>query len=226
MLSEADHASIAAAVAKAEASTSGEILCVLSKKVSNYRETPLAWATAAALVVPPLAVAFGLHPWLLSQAGGDWVATNATTLDASVRVALTSYAMVQMVIFVAVAGAIALATPLKLALTPKALKHRRLRQAAMQQLQATRLLGATAAVVIFAAQDERMVIVVADEAIHLKAGDAAWDAAVAAVLAGIRNGDPAAGFVAAIEMCGGYLAEHFPSTGARRNALSDGLVEL
>lgn len=226
MLSEADQILISAAVAKAEASTSGEILCVMSHKVSNYRETPLAWAAAASLAAPPLAVALGLHPWLLSQQGGDWVATNATTLDNSVRVALTSYAMVQMVIFAAVAGALSLATPLKLALTPKALKHRRLRQMAMQQLQATRLLGATAAVVIFASEAERMVTVVADEAIHLKAGDKAWDEAVAAVLRGIKKGDAAAGFVAAIELCGGHLAEHFPADGTRRNALSDRLVEL
>jgi len=227
MLSEADHQRISQAVAGIEARTDGEILCVLSHKVSNYREVPLAWAAAAALVVPPIAMVFGMHPWLLSQAGGDWVATNAVSLDASVRIALTGYAIVQLVIFVAVAVALAAATPLRLALTPGSLKRRRVRQAAMFQLRAARLLGSgSGVVVIFASEAERMVTVVADEAIHLKAGDAAWDDAVAAVLKGIRAGDSASGFVAAIEICGGYLADHFPATGAQHNALSDRLVEF
>jgi putative membrane protein len=226
MLSQTDHIRVAEAVSRAEAQTSGEILCVLSHKVSDYRETPLAWAIAAAMIAPPIATAVGLHPWLLSQAGGDWVATNAVSLDASIRVALTSYAVVQVVIFTAVAVAVSLATPLKLALTPKSLKVRRVKRAAMQQLHATRLLGATAAVVIFASEAERMVTVVADEAIHLKAGDVAWDTAVAAVLEGIRKGDPASGFVTAVDICGGYLAEHFPGDGDDRNALADGLMEI
>jgi putative membrane protein len=81
MLNQADHDKISAAVTRAEATTSGEILCVLSHQVSNYRETPLAWAAAAAMILPALAAAFGMHPWLLSQAGGDWVATNAVSLD-------------------------------------------------------------------------------------------------------------------------------------------------
>jgi putative membrane protein len=226
MLSQADHERIAAAVSKAEASTSGEILCVLSHKVSDYREVPLAWAALAAMAVPPLTLAFGLHSWLISDAGGDWVASNATSLDTSVRLALTSYAVAQVVIFAAVAVALAVATPLKLALTPHGLKQKRVRRAAMHHLAATRLLGAGAAVVIFASEAERMVAVVADEAIHLKAGDAAWDAAVAAVLKGVRSGDAASGFVGAVEICGGYLAEHFPSNGAHANVLSDGLLEI
>ena len=226
MISAADHARIAEAVSRAEAGTSGEILCVLSHKVSDYRETPLAWAIAAAMIAPPIATAVGLHPWLLSQAGGDWVATNAVSLDSSIRVALTSYAIIQVVIFTAVAVAISLATPLKMALTPKSLKRRRVRRAALLQLNATRLLGASAAVVIFASEAERMVTVVADEAIHLKAGDVAWDTAVAAVLEGIRKGEAADGFVTAVDICGGYLAEHFPSDGTARNALADGLVEI
>jgi putative membrane protein len=226
MLNQADHDRISAAVARVEGATSGEILCVLSHQVSNYRETPLAWAAAAAMIVPALAAAFGMHPWLLSQAGGDWVATNAVSLDSSIRVALTSYALMQLIIFGAVAVALSLATPLKLALTPGSLKRRRVRQAAMFQLRAAHLLGSgSGVVVIFASEAERLVTVVADEAIHLKAGDAAWDLAVAAVLRGVKSGDAASGFVEAIDICGGYLAEHFPATGPAHNALSDRLVE-
>ena len=44
MLNEAEMDRIASAVAEAERGTSGEILCVVTGEVSDYRETPLAWA--------------------------------------------------------------------------------------------------------------------------------------------------------------------------------------
>jgi len=34
------------------------------------------------------------------------------------------------------------------------------------------------------------------------------------------------GFVAAVELCGGFLAEHFPAQGAHHNGLSDRLLEI
>jgi putative membrane protein len=226
MLSHADHDRIAAAVGEAEGRTSGEILCVLQHKVSDYREIPLAWAAAAALVIPALLAAFGVEPWLNSPDGGDWVATNAVSLSLALNSAIIGYSLLQLAIFVVVAAALAIVRPLKLALTPKSLKRLRVKRAALHHLKAAHLVSEEGIVVIFASDQERMVTVVADEALHLKAGDAAWDGAVAAVLSGIKAKDPTSGFVAAVELCGGYLAEHFPLTGPRRNNLSDGLLEI
>jgi putative membrane protein len=226
MLSHADHDRIAAAVGDAESKTSGEILCVLQQKVSDYREVPLAWGAGAALVIPFLLAALGLSPWMTSEAGGDWVATNAVSLSAALNTAIFGYALLQLAIFVVVTAAVAAIRPLKLLLTPKGLKRRRVRRAALHHLKAAHLVADQGVVVIFASDQERMVTVVADEALHLKAGDAAWDGAVAAVLSGIRAKDPTSGFVAAVELCGGYLAEHFPLTGPRRNGLADGLLEI
>jgi putative membrane protein len=226
MLSLADHDRIAAAVGEAEGKTSGEILCVLQHKVSDYREVPLAWAAGAALVVPALLAAFGVEPWLTSPDGGDWVATNAVSLSLALNTAIVGYSLMQLAIFVVVAAALAIIRPLKLALTPKSLKRLRVKRAALHHLKAAHLVSEEGIVVIFASDQERMVTVVADEALHLKAGDAAWDGAVAAVLSGIKARDPTSGFVAAVELCGGYLAEHFPLTGPRRNSLSDGLLEI
>jgi putative membrane protein len=226
MLSHADHDRIAAAVGEAEGKTSGEILCVLQHKVSDYREVPLAWAAGAALVIPAILAAFGVEPWLTSADGGDWVATNAVSLSLALNTAIIGYSLMQLAIFVVVAAALAIIRPLKLALTPKSLKRLRVKRAALHHLKAAHLVSEEGIVVIFASDQERMVTVVADEALHLKAGDAAWDGAVAAVLSGIKAKDPTSGFVAAVELCGGYLAEHFPLTGPRRNNLSDGLLEL
>ena len=61
MLNKADQDRIAAAITEAETRTNGEIFCVLARDVSRYREVPLAWATIAALLVPPLLVLFGLE---------------------------------------------------------------------------------------------------------------------------------------------------------------------
>lgn len=226
MLSHADHDRIAAAVGEAEAKTAGEILCVLQHKVSDYREIPLAWAAAAALVVPAVLAAFGVEPWLVSEDGGDWVATNAVSLSLALNTAIIGYSLMQLAIFVVVAAALAIVRPLKLALTPKGLKRLRVKRAALHHLKAAHLLSDEGIVVIFASDQERMVTVVADEALHLKAGDAAWDGAVAAVLSGIKAGDPTSGFIAAVELCGGYLAEHFPATGPKPNGLSDRLLEI
>ena len=224
MLTKADHDKIAAAVRKAEAGTSGEILCVLAQKVSNYRETPLAWGAGAALLLPPIVLALGVR--LAPDAATGWDA-GAGGLDGAVRTVLGGYALAQILVFTLTALAIAAFGPVKLALTPAILKHRRVRQAAMAQLMATRLLGSQigAAVVIFASLEDRMVVVVADEAIHQKVGDQAWDMAVAAVLNGVKQGAPAAGFIEAISQCGTLLAEHFPSSGHQRH-LADGVLEV
>lgn len=223
MLTKADHEQIAAAVAKADAGTSGEILCVLAQKVSNYREVPLAWGVGAALLLPPLGVALGLQHGL---GGAGWEAPPTGT-DGAVRMILGGYALAQVVIFALVALIIAAVRPVKLALTPSVLKHRRVRQAALGQLMATRLLGSEigAAVVVFVSLEDRMVAVVADEAIHAKVGDQAWDKAVAAVQDGVGQGQPAAGFIRAVELCGALLAEHFPAGGSGRH-LKDGLLEI
>lgn len=226
MLSRADHDRIADAVSRAESQTSGEILCVLQHKVSDYREIPLAWAAGCALILPALLAAFGVEPWLVSEDGGDWVATNAVSLSLALNTAILGYSLMQLAIFVVVAVALAVIRPLKLALTPKGLKRRRVKRAALNHLKAAHLVADEGVVVIFASDQERMVTVVADEALHLKAGDAAWDGAVAAVLSGVKAGDPTSGFVAAVELCGGYLAEHFPHMGPKHNGLADGLLEL
>jgi putative membrane protein len=224
MLSKADHDAVAQAVGRAEAGTSGEILCVMAQTVSSYRETPLAWAAIVALVLPPIAVALGLEP---PVAGGSAWDRALFGTEGAVRLALGGYALVQMALFAVVAMLLAALRPLRLALTPGSLKHRRVRQAALSQLRAARLLGSDigATVVIFASLEDRIVTVLGDEAIHAKVGDVVWDQAVAAVQKGVREGAPARGFIAAVDLCGAVLAEHFPPDG-KPHHLADGLLEV
>ncbi len=80
-------------------------------------------------------------------------------------------------------------------------------------------------VLVFASLFERRAVVLGDHGIHARMGDAEWQRAVDALVAGMRRDDPAAGFCEAIALCGARLAEHFPSDGGPRrgNELDDAL---
>ncbi len=227
MLNEQDRDRIGAAVTEAEAATSGEIVCVLAHRVSDYGETPLVWAAAEALVIPPLAMAVGLDPLILSRWMGGWIAGHNSALRLALTGAFGAYALVQLALFLA-AWAIAGAPAVRRLLTPRSLKRRRVREAALRQLAAAALAAgpSRAAVVIFAALDEHIVDIVASENVHAKAGQPVWDQAVAEALQAIRAGRSADGFIAAVRICGAALAQHFPEDGPDRNAIADRPLEL
>jgi putative membrane protein len=182
MLSAADHKRIAEAVIAAEAKTSGEIFCIATQEVSQYRETPLAVAAGAALILPPLLALLGLHPWTWAQPTNAWAIAPTQGVEAVLAEAIGLYALAQTVLF--------------------------------------------ALVLIFASLKDRQVEIVADKAIHDAVGEPAWDAAVAALTSGMKTGDPASGFVLAIEICGDALAAHFPAQGPHENRFPDGVVEV
>ena len=64
-------------------------------------------------------------------------------------------------------------------------------------------------VLVFASLFGRQAVVLGDHGIHARMGDD-WGRSVDALVAGMRRGDPPGGFVDAIALCGGRLAEHFP----------------
>jgi len=233
MICEADQKEIMAAVARAEAGTDGEIVCVLARQVSAYPEVAIAAGAVAALVGPPAALALGVHPvdvlhqvLAASTSLVGWAGAGLSR-DAETTMILDGYAIVQAILFT-LAALIALIPGVRHVLTPQSLKRRRVHKAAWAQFAATGLhtTDGRTGVVIFASIDDRMVEILADEGIHAKVGDKVWDAAVKAVQDGMKAKRPAQGFVRAVEICGAALAEHFPSTGPHGNDLSDRLLEL
>ena len=212
MLTAEDHARITAAVAKAEEGASGDIVCVLAGEVSSYREIPIAWGAAAALLIPPIVLAFGLRPLLVAITGGGWTAAQASALQGEIAFTLTGYVIAQLILFALIAGIAALG-PVRRAVTPRFLKRHRVKKAAFHHFAAahSHVRGAETGVLIFVALVERQVEVLADAAIHAKAGDAVWREAAAAVQAGMRQPDPTAGIERAIAICGAALKAHFPS---------------
>jgi putative membrane protein len=216
MLTPEDHARITAAVAKAEEGTSGDIFCVLAGEVSSYREVPIAAGAAAALLAPPIVLAFGLRPLLAAVTAGGWTAAQASAVPGEIGFALTGYAVSQLILFAVVAIVTSLA-PVRRLVTPRFLKRHRVRKAAFHHFAAahSHAKDSETGVLIFVALIERQVEVLADAAIHAKAGDTVWQEAARAVQEGMRQPDPTAGVERAIAICGAALKAHFPASEAR-----------
>jgi len=215
MLTAQDHRRIEAAVAEAEAGTSGDIVCVLAGEVSSYREVPIAWAAAVALLAPPIVLAVSLGP-LLNAITGGWTAAQASGLARQVGWALTGYAVLQLLLFALTALVVSL-PPVRRALTPRFLKRHRVKKAALHQFVAahSHARQSETGVVIFVALVERQVEILADAKIHEKCGEAVWAEAAKAIGDGMRAPDPTAGIEKAIAICGAALKAHFPSDAPR-----------
>jgi len=213
------------AIAAAEARTSGEIFCVLARRVSSYRDISLGWAAAAALLLPLGLIPFGFDPaWIPGLADG-WQAAHLSSTDVVVGQSLAAYALIQSAVFVAAFLVTSIPVVRRL-VTPRSIRRARVRRAAVEQFLAhgMHITRERTGVLIFAALSDHQVEVVADEGIHSKVDQTVWAEAVEVLARGMKNGDPAAGFEAAIELCGGVLAEHFPPRDTNPNELEDRLV--
>jgi putative membrane protein len=74
---------------------------------------------------------------------------------------------------------------------------------------------------IFVSLSERYARIIADDGIAARVPPAQWQAAIDALIAHMRDGRIADGFIAAIALCGNELAAHFPRTDASRDQLPD-----
>jgi putative membrane protein len=227
MLTASDHKRIAEAITEAESKSSGEIFCVLAHEVSRYREVPLLWASVAALAGPPLLVLLGLRRLALADMFSSWSDDSLRMVEGLIVRVLTTYSLLQAGLFLIVALIVAL-PGIRRVMTPRFLKRHRVRQLARHHFVASgaRLSHAEPHILIYASLADRQVELVAHDAIHKAVGEGPWNAAVAAVTAGMKAGKPADGFVRAIEICGQALAAHFPSTGPAKNQLSNEILEV
>ena len=225
-LTDEDQTRIEAAVRRAEAKTSGQIVCVIAEEASRYSEVPLAWAAVAALLLPfaPLLLA-GTAAWLDDGLRG-WSAAHSSATHATVLAVLGGCALVQCTIFLLVVGLVTVPAVRRI-LTPAALRHGRVHARALEQFDARglRKTHERMGVLLYISLKDRMAEVLADTGIHAKAGPDAWEAVIKRLKAGIAANKPADGFLAAIEACGEILAEHAPSTRAMSNELPDAVVQ-
>ncbi|ALK10968.1 TPM domain-containing protein [Blastochloris viridis] len=202
MIDDSVRTRIMAAIAAAESQTSGEIVCLIARRASDWRMWPLAYAAAAALAVPLPAL-------------------FATTWSAAMIYA------VQLTVFAIVAAA-GLVPAVRLALVPRSIRRSRAHRAAVEQFVARGLTGTKGrtGVLIYVALAERSAQVIADRGIYEKVGPEVWRTAVDTLTAAIKRGEPASGFESAIAAVGEVLAAHFPRVRTDVDELPNRLIEI
>jgi len=225
-----DLAAIEAAVREAEARTSGEIYCVVAEDSADYGETPLAWAAGVALLAPALLLLGGVRIQISDLfAGQQWTAEQLSqAAETAARAALIEAIVLQGVLF-ALTFLIVSIRGVRLALTPRGLKRERVRRRAGEQFLAKNLHATRerTGVLIYVSLAEHMAELIADEGIHAQVEPGVWDKAMAALTEGLKRRQPAAGFAAAVGLCGDVLAERFPATpGDNPNELPDPVILL
>ena len=214
---ESDRAAIARAVGEVERATSGEIVPVVATVSGRYDRAEDLFGLAVALAV----------------LCGAWVLFQGTTEAPWIAGAVPRMGLGWVVLTVAigfVAGA-ALASRFPILRHPF-IPHREMREeverGAREAFSRSRV-GRTAdatGVLIYVSLYERMVRVLADDAVAAHVSDAQWQAVCDQVTAGMKAGNPAEGLAQAIRTSASLLAAQLPARPGDRNELPDALVIL
>ncbi len=213
---------MSAAITAAEAKSNGEIVAVATPISDPYHDVALHWALIPLFAVLAWAAWTPTSLiWWYDLLFGGWQP------DPTMSELLTL-----LMVFAALKFTVALLIlrwmPLRLALTPAATKHRRVRRRAVSIFKAAaenRTAGRTG-VLIYLSMAERRAEIVADEAILKVTDDHTWGEAMTALIAEVREGRPADGICAAIERVGVVLSEHFPRSADDTNEIPDKLIQL
>lgn len=222
ILTDADRAAVSAAVARAEEASAGEIVTIMAERSDGYHDVALWWSAFAAFLA--LAVLGWFWPfyqakvdWLTGAWQSEWPA--AKTLGLGLLVVTLKFAGTYL---------IQLWRPLRLALVPGPLKHRRVRARAVMcfKIGAERRTHGRTGVLIYLSLAEHRAEIVADQAIASKVAPEVWGEAMATLVGGIRAGKAADGLCGAVEQVGAVLATHFPRSEDDTNELPDRLIEV
>lgn len=204
-LGEDVKARIADAVRRAEVLSRGQIVPAMVEKSDGYPEVRYRGALAAAALATAVVIALRLPLTLaelpLVQIGAGLLGAAVSMWDPVERLLAGGKAM------------------------DEAVRARAVRAFHEHGLHRT---SEGTGVLVFASLFEREAVVLGDHGIHAKLGEGEWNRAVAALVAGVRAGDPGRGFVDAIALTGARLAEHFPRDPATRppvNELEDAIRE-
>jgi putative membrane protein len=202
MLSPADNERIVAAIRTAEASTSGEIYCVIAHACGAHHLVPIAWAALLAFAVALPLIYF-------------------TNLPAAIIY------LAQLGTFI-VTAAILSVPRIRYRVVPKRRLFGRAHVVAVQQFlaQGIHLTDKRTGVLIFASMAERYAEIIADRGINAKVSPDVWAGAITEMISAIKQNRAADGFITAIARCGEVLARHFPPGELNRNELPDRVVEI
>jgi len=196
-ISTHDRERIANAIRSAETKTSGEIVCVLARTSSDTTALPVVIAAVTALALP----------WLL-------VALTAMTVHRIL--------VLQILVFLALLVLLCLPR-IRIALIPRKARRAIAHRAAMAQFAMRGIAHKKdrSGIMIFVSLAERYARIIADDGIAARVPQSEWQAAVNALVAHMRDGRIADGFITAIDLCGNKLATHFPRTATSNDVLPD-----
>ena len=219
-LDQSAQDAVTAAVAEAEANTSGEIVTVLADRSDGYTDVALLWAVAISFTAMALVTAYpdvftGLTDRVLGGWSHAWTAGELLTL-------VTGVGLVK---FLGM-WAIQAWQPLKFALIPGPVKLSRVRAAAVRHFKvgADRRTHGRTGVLLYLSMREHRAEIVADEAIATRVDAQVWGQAMADMLAEIHKGHVGEGLAAGVRDVGKVLAEHFPRSEGDVNELPDRLI--
>ncbi|MBB2962333.1 TPM domain-containing protein [Methylobacterium sp. R2-1] len=179
---------IAAAIGRAEAGTSGEIVVLVAARAGLYRSPGLALALAVALALPwPLI--------LLSDLGAG-------------EIALAQAASVLATLLLTLNGR------LRVALTPRRWRRERAHAAARREFFGHGLAGTRGrtGVLVYVALAERYAEIVADRGVRSRVEEAQWHAIVSDLLSAAGRGALGEGLVTAVERVGAVLQAELPGS--------------
>ncbi|NLS29270.1 hypothetical protein S2M10_42920 [Sphingomonas sp. S2M10] len=159
--------------------------------------------------------------WLHSRMIDPWAQTVPAHWYLTAALAVTALSF--LVVRVALAK-----DALRIALTPGSIKTRRVhaRALALFRTAAEKRTTGSTGVLLYLSLAEHRAEILADSAIHSRVTPEVWGAAMAALLAEVREGRVADGMAAAVAQIGAVLAEHFPRAADDVNELPDRLIEL
>lgn len=221
-LTAQDHAIVSQAVAQAEAHTSGEIVTIVARRSDSYHDVGLSWAAAAIFLTLAVVAAFpDKLRSLISLLLRDWEHELA---DWKMMLGLMALLIIK---FLVVRYLLAI-MPLRMMMTPRVTKARRVRRRAILLFRTAaeaRTRGRTG-VLLYLSLDEHRAELVADSAINAKVPPEAWGDTMQHLVAAIRDGRPGEGMAQAVHEVGALLAPHFPRADDDVNELPDRLIEL
>lgn len=222
VISEADQDRISATVATAEANSDGEIVTIVAPRSDAYHDVGLHYAIVAMLA--PLALVatdpIGASSWVERTLGG-W--DHAVPLGLQIGLLLGIQILCLLVVRYALAW-----LPLRMLLTPRATKARRVRRQAITLFRAcaeSRTARKTA-ILLYLSLAERRAEIVADSAISGRVAPERWGDAMAALVEAVHDGRTGDGLVAAVERIGAILHEQVPAGNSNPNELPDRLIQL
>ena len=216
-----DHKRVSAAIAAAEERSDGEIVAICADQSDAYHDVGLHWAVLAMVAVLAYFAALPGQLEALHDRLSGWSA------EPGLRELLTLLLFVALLKFLAVLFILKW-RPARMLLTPGSTKTRRVRRRAIMLFKTgaeRRTIGRTG-ILIYLSMAEHRAEIVADEAITSVTTPETWGEAMTSLLTHVKAGRPADGIVAAVEIVGAVLAEHFPKSTADTNEIPDKLIEL